>query len=66
MNWADPKGLIEPAPAGITFMGGTNDMPAGSKGYFHAELEPGNYVLISEVPAPSTKNMMKTFIVGSN
>ncbi len=65
MNWADPKGLIEPAPAGITFMGGTNDMPAGSKGYFHAELEPGNYVLISEVPAASTKNMMKTFIVGS-
>jgi hypothetical protein len=63
MNWADPKGLIEPAPAGIKFMGGTNDMPAGSKGYFHAELEPGNYVLISEVPAPSTKNMMKTFIV---
>jgi hypothetical protein len=65
MNWADPNGLIEPAPAGITFMGGTNDMPAGSKGYFHAELEPGNYVLISEVPAPSTKNMMKTFVVAS-
>ncbi len=63
MNWADPKGLIEPAPAGIKFMGGTNDMPAGSKGYFHAELEPGNYVLISEVPAASTKNMMKTFTV---
>ena len=65
MNWADPKGLIEPAPAGIKFMGGTNDMPAGSKGYFHAELKPGNYVLISEVPAASTKNMMKTFVVGS-
>lgn len=63
MNWADPKGLIEPAPAGITFMGGANDMPEGSKAYFHVDLEPGNYVLISEVPAPSTKNMMKTFIL---
>ena len=63
MNWADPKGLIEPAPPGITFLGGTNDMPEGSKAYFHADLKPGNYVLISEVPAPSTKNMMKTFVV---
>ena len=65
MNWADPKGLIEPAPPGITFLGGTNDMPEGSKAYFHADLKPGNYVLISEVPAPSTKNMMKTFAVGA-
>ena len=64
MNWADPKGLIEPAPAGIVFMGGTNDMPEGSKAYFHVDLEPGNYVLISEVPSPSTKNMMKTFVIG--
>ena len=63
MNWADPKGLIEPAPPGLTFLGGTNDMPEGSKAYFHADLKPGNYVLISEVPAPSTKNMMKTFVV---
>ena len=65
MNWADPKGLIEPAPNGITFLGGTNDMPEGSKAYFHVNLKPGNYVLISEVPAPSTKNMMKMFVVGS-
>ncbi len=63
MNWADPKGLIEPAPPGMTFLGGTNDMPEGSKAYFHADLKPGNYVLISEVPAPSSKNMMKAFVV---
>lgn len=63
MNWADPKGLIEPAPQGLVFIGGMNDMPQGSKGYFHTDLEPGNYVLISEVPAASTKNMMRTFIV---
>ncbi len=63
MNWADPKGLIEPAPAGIIFMGGTNDMPEGSKGYFHTDLKPGNYVLISEVPAASSKNLMKSFVI---
>jgi hypothetical protein len=63
MNWADPKGLIEPAPANITFLGGVNDMPAGSRGYFTALLEPGKYVLISEVPNASSKNLMKAFVV---
>jgi len=63
MNWADPKGLIDPAPAGFIFLGGLNDMPAGNKGYFTAMLEPGNYALISEVPDALSKNMLKTFKV---
>ncbi|TDI67996.1 MAG: hypothetical protein E2O86_08140 [Bacteroidetes bacterium] len=63
MNWSDPKGLIDPAPEGVTFLGGVNDMPTGSTGYFTVTLEPGNYVLISEVPNPSSKNMLKTFTV---
>ncbi|NOQ92679.1 MAG: hypothetical protein GQ552_08190 [Flavobacteriaceae bacterium] len=63
MNWADPKGLISPAPKGFTFLGGVNDMPAGSAGYFTVTLEPGNYVLISEVPNAINKNMLKTFTV---
>jgi len=63
MNWADPKGLIEPAPKGIIFMGGVNDMPKGNIGYFTATLEPGNYALISEVPNASNKNLLKTFVV---
>ena len=63
MNWADPKGLIEPAPKAVTFIGGVNDMPAGNKGFFTAELESGKYVLISEVPNASSKNMLKTFVV---
>ena len=63
MNWADPKGLIDPAPNNITFLGGVNNLPAGSTGYFTADLEPGNYVLISEVPNASAKNMLKTFVV---
>jgi len=63
MNWADPKGLVEPAPSGITFLGGVNDMPTGNIGYFTTTLEIGNYALISEVPNALSKNMLKTFVV---
>jgi hypothetical protein len=63
MNWANPAGLIEPAPDGVTFLGGVNDMPAGSRGYFMATLEPGKYALVSEVPDTIRKNMLKTFLV---
>jgi len=63
MNWTDPKGLITPAPKGITFLGGVNDMPAGSTGYFTVTLEPGNYTLISEVPNALSKKMLKTFVI---
>jgi len=63
MNWADPKGLIEPAPSGITFLGGVNDMPEGNIGYFTATLDTGSYALISEVPNALSKNMLKTFVV---
>jgi hypothetical protein len=63
MNWADPKGLIEPAPSAITFLGGVNDMPEGNTGYFTVTLEKGNYALISEVPNALSKNMLKTFVV---
>lgn len=63
MNWADPKGLIEPAPIGITFMGGVNDMPKGNIGYFTATLESGNYAFVSEVPNALSKKMLKTFTI---
>lgn len=63
MDWSNPKGLIEPAPVGVTFLGGINNMLAGDTGYFTATLEPGRYVLISEVPNPASKNMLKTFTV---
>jgi hypothetical protein len=63
MDWSNPKGLIDPAPVGITFLGGVNNMLAGDTGYFTATLKPGNYVLISEVPNPASKNMLKTFEV---
>ena len=63
MDWSNPKGLIEPAPEGVTFLGGVNNMLAGDTGYFTATLDPGRYVLISEVPNPASKNMLKIFTV---
>ncbi|TJY33479.1 hypothetical protein [Pontimicrobium aquaticum] len=63
MNWADPKGLITPVPEGVTFLGGVNEMPAGSTGYFYADLKPGKYALISEVPNTRSKGLFKVFEV---
>ncbi|MFH6769995.1 hypothetical protein V8G56_14680 [Gaetbulibacter aquiaggeris] len=63
MDWSNPEGLIEPAPTGVTFLGGVNNMSEGQKGYFTVNLEPGRYILISEVPNPASKNMLKTFVV---
>lgn len=63
MNWATPTGLRTPSPKGITFLGGVNDSPAGSVGYFKVTLTPGDYAFISEVPNASSKNMLKTFTV---
>jgi hypothetical protein len=64
MNWATPTGLMSSRlPSGFTFFGGTNDAPQGSTLYFEAELTPGNYILISEVPKTSEKGMLKTFTV---
>ncbi|WP_250437104.1 hypothetical protein [Hanstruepera flava] len=63
MNWSDPKGLITPVPNGITFLGGVNDMPAGNTGYFYADLKPGKYAFISEVPNTKSKGLFKAFEV---
>lgn len=63
MNWADPFGLITPAPEGVTFLGGVNEMEAGKTGYFETTLSPGKYAFISEVPNSSAKNMLKTFVI---
>jgi hypothetical protein len=63
MNWANPNGLMDPGPKAVTFIGGVNDLPDGDTGYFAANLEPGNYALISEVPNASSKNMLRTFKV---
>ena len=64
MNWATPDGLMSSKlPSGMTFLGGTNDAPAGSVHYFEADLKPGNYAFISEVPNAKAKGMLQIFTV---
>ena len=67
INWATPTGLMSSTlPEGFTFLGGMNDAPQGSIHYFEAALQPGTYVLISEVPNASEKGLLKTFTVPEN
>lgn len=61
MDWTQPLGLQTPAPA--RFVGGINEMPAGTTGYFDVVLEPGTYAWVSEVPGAAGKGMLKTFTV---
>lgn len=61
LNWMNPTGLRTPAPDGFTFLGGMNNLGEGGKGYFEAELTPGNYVLISEVPEAEKKGLFTKF-----
>lgn len=63
MNWMNPRGLRTPAPVGFTFLGGMNNLPAESKGFFEADLTPGNYVLISEVPEADEKQLLFKFSI---
>lgn len=63
MNWMNPTGLRTPAPKGFTFLGGMNNLGEGGKGFFEADLSPGNYVLISEVPEAEKKGLFVTFSI---
>ena len=63
MDWTQPTGLETPAPA--EFLGGTHEMPAGSKAYLAVRFEPGRYAWIAEVTNPAEKGMLKTFTVPS-
>jgi hypothetical protein len=61
MDWSKPGGLETPAPA--EFIGGTNEMPAGSTAYVPVTLEPGRYAWIAEVPSSDEKGMLLEFTV---
>jgi hypothetical protein len=61
MDWTRPGGLETPAP--VVFIGGTNEMPAGTTTYVTVDLEPGRYAWVSEVTDPRSKGMLKTFVV---
>lgn len=62
VNWASPNGLETPAPA--HFLGGANEMDAGSKAYFTVNLTKGTYAWIAEIPDPESHNMLKKFTIG--
>ena len=64
MNWATPTGLMSSTlPEGFTFLGGANDSPAETTQYFEADLTPGRYAFVAEVPDSQAKGMLKTFLV---
>ncbi|CAM1347151.1 hypothetical protein [Tenacibaculum crassostreae] len=63
MNWSTPFGLKTPVPNGVAFLGGVNESPKGSTGYFKATLSSGKYAFISEVPNSQSKRMLKVFTV---
>lgn len=61
MNWSDPEAFKTPAPEGVEFLGGTQEMPAGNTVYFKVDLKSGTYAFIAEVPNASEKNMLTVF-----
>lgn len=63
LNAADIRAFRTPAPQGLTFLGGVEDLEAGEVGYFKTKLEKGNYVLISEIPNAIERKMFKVFKV---
>lgn len=63
MDWRYPGSLVNRAPEGAEFMGGTMEMTEGATAYFHVDLEMGDYAWIAEVPDPADHDMLKTFTV---
>ncbi|MDX1585367.1 MAG: hypothetical protein R3222_01430 [Balneolaceae bacterium] len=63
MDWRQPGSLVNRAPEGAEFMGGSMEMPQGQTAYFHADLQPGDYAWIAEVPNPAEHDMLKTFTI---
>lgn len=63
LNANDMTALRSPAPEGLTFLGGVEDLNEGDSGYFKVSLDKGTYVLISEIPNVIDRNMYKVFKV---
>ncbi len=61
MDWSQPNGLQSPAP--VEFLGGAEEMPAGSTAYVTVDLTPGQYAWVSEVTSPEAKGMLVEFAV---
>jgi uncharacterized cupredoxin-like copper-binding protein len=63
MDWRSKDGLEDPSP--VTFLGGINDLPAGTHGYFTVDLEPGDYAFIAEMPGPHAAGFVLPFSVSA-
>jgi hypothetical protein len=63
LDWRTKDGLEDPSP--VTFLGGINDMPAGSHGYFTVDLPPGDYAFIAEIPGPLAAGFVLPFSVAA-
>lgn len=63
VNLTDYTTFKTPAPEGLTFLGGVEDLFGDKKGYFNVTLKKGHYVLISEIPNALKRNMFKRFEV---
>lgn len=61
LDWSKPGGLQTPAP--VTFLGGLNDMPEGSVGYFTVDLSPGDYAFITESPDSINRGLVLRFSI---
>jgi len=63
LDWRAKEGLEDPSP--VTFLGGINDLPAGTHGYFSVSLEPGDYAFIAEMPGPVEAGFVLPFSVAA-
>ena len=69
MHWMnnlgeENEGLMTPAPAGFTFLGGAQELETGGTTYFQALLKPGKYALIAEWPDSKASGYYYEFSVG--
>ena len=62
-NLTDYLKFRTPAPKGLKFLGGLEDLFGDKKEYFNITLKKGHYVLISEIPNAIERNMFKRFEV---
>ena len=68
-NWMDfnlVEGLVSTAeaPAPAQFIGGIHDLPNGTTGYFTVDLEPGDYVWISEFASDAPRTYQRFTVSG--
>ncbi len=64
MEWRRPEEVETPAP--VSFVGGTNEVPAGDTAYFTVDIAPGRYAWIAEILTPADEGMLVPLSVPSD